>query len=85
MPIDCRTAPGECPLSDGNLVGIKLFIHDANACLKSCQADQGCNFYMFYPAEDGKPTQCFFYETCRRKVEQSKLPFCILPFKFPGL
>ena len=63
-----RSAPEECPLNDGNLLTVKLFIKNVDMCLQFCQADQMCNYYKFYDAQDGKPPQCFLYETCGRTV-----------------
>ena len=63
-----RSAPEECPLNDGNLLTVKLFIKNVDMCLQFCQANQMCNYYKFYAAQDGKPPQCFFYETCGRMV-----------------
>jgi hypothetical protein len=33
-----------------------------------CQSDAGCQFYKFYSSMEGKPAQCFFFETCGRTV-----------------
>ena len=63
-----RSAPQECPLTDGNLITVKLFISDGGGCSRLCQDDPSCNFYKFYPAMGGKPPQCFFYDTCGRTV-----------------
>ncbi len=38
-------------------------------CVRSlCQANAACQFYKFYSSMDGKPPQCFFFETCGRTV-----------------
>ena len=54
------TAPEECPLSDGNIVKVSLFIpgdqtseaknekntfSDPRKCMEACQIDLKCNFY----------------------------------------
>ena len=62
-------APMECPLTDGNLRTVKLFIKDKESCSLLCEKDPQCHFYKFYQAQDGKPPQCFFYETCGRSVK----------------
>jgi len=72
-----RTAPQECPLTDGNLLTVKLFIKDASTCSKMCQDDPRCHFYKFYQAQDGKPPQCFFYDTCGRTVYEAP-PECVM-------
>ena len=66
-----RQAPMECPLTDGNLRTVKLFIKDKESCSLLCEKDPRCHFYKFYQAQDGKPPQCFFYETCGRSVSRS--------------
>jgi len=72
-----RSAPEECPLNDGNLLTVKLFIKDVDMCLQFCQSDPMCNYYQFYAAQDGKPPQCFFYETCGRTVYEAP-PECVM-------
>ena len=72
-----RQAPMECPLTDGNLRTVKLFIKDKESCSELCSEDQECNFYKFYQAQDGKPPQCFFYQTCGRSVYVAP-PECIM-------
>ena len=72
-----RQAPMECPLTDGNLRTVKLFIKDKESCSELCSEDPQCNFYKFYQAQDGKPPQCFFYQTCGRSVYVAP-PECIM-------
>ena len=72
-----RQAPMECPLTDGNLRTVKLFIKDKESCSELCSEDPHCNFYKFYQAQDGKPPQCFFYQTCGRSVYVAP-PECIM-------
>ena len=72
-----RQAPMECPLTDGNLRTVKLFIKDKESCSELCSKDPQCNFYKFYQAQDGKPPQCFFYQTCGRSVYVAP-PECIM-------
>ena len=43
-----------------------LFIIEMH--FRMCQDDPGCHFFKFYKAQDGKPPQCFFYDTCGRSV-----------------
>ena len=40
-----------------------------------CQKDQECNFYKYYPELDGRPKQCFFFDTCGRTVSVYRLAF----------
>ena len=104
------TAPEECPLSDGNIVKVSLFIPgnqslanlpkniwlksnihpDPRKCMEACQIDLKCNFYkvhslfimeykckaylfvwfQHYPSLEGRPEQCFFFDTCGKLVSR---------------
>ena len=37
-----RTAPTECPLENGNLLDVHLFISDEAQCKQLCQANEVC-------------------------------------------
>ena len=48
--IDCRSnlllsAPDMCPIDDGNLIGILLFIEDSNACFEACERKEDCKYF----------------------------------------
>ena len=54
--IECRSnlllsAPDMCPIDDGNLIGILLFIEDSNACFEACERKEDCKYFrclLFY-------------------------------------
>jgi len=65
------TAPQRCPLQNGNLLDVDLFVFDDAACKMKCEKHEKCFFYFFYtaPTKNRQPPQCFLYETCDRLVE----------------
>ena len=65
------TAPQRCPLQNGNLLDVDLFVADDMACKMKCEKHEKCFFYFFYtaPTKNRQPPQCFLYETCDRLVE----------------
>jgi len=64
-------APQRCPLQNGNLLDVDLFVADDAACQAKCEKHEKCFFYFFYtaPTKNRQPPQCFLYETCDRLVE----------------
>jgi len=65
------TAPQRCPLQNGNLLDVDLFVASEAACKLTCEKHEKCFFYFFYtaPTKNRQPPQCFLYETCDRLVE----------------
>lgn len=65
------TAPQRCPLQNGNLLDVDLFVEDDSSCMMKCEKHEKCFFYFFYtaPTKNRQPPQCFLYETCDRLVE----------------
>jgi len=65
------TAPQRCPLQNGNLLDVDLFVADDETCKMKCEKHEKCFFYFFYtaPTKNRQPPQCFLYETCDRLVE----------------
>ena len=39
------SAPEMCPIDDGNLIGILLFIEDSNACFEACERKDDCKYF----------------------------------------
>ena len=39
------SAPDMCPIDDGNLIGILLFIEDSNACFEACERKEDCKYF----------------------------------------
>jgi len=65
------TAPQRCPLQNGNLLDVDLFVASDMDCMMKCEKHEKCFFYFFYtaPTKNRQPPQCFLYETCDRLVE----------------
>ena len=40
-----RSAPQMCPIDDGNLVDVKLFIAGEQDCFRLCERTPGCSFF----------------------------------------
>ena len=68
------TAPQKCPVQNGNLLDVDLFVESDKECAQKCQENEKCFFYFFYtaPTKNRQPPQCFLYETCDRLVEAAK-------------
>ena len=68
------TAPQKCPVQNGNLLDIDLFVDSDQECAGKCQRNEKCFFYFFYtaPTMNRQPPQCFLYETCDRLVEAAQ-------------
>ena len=73
------TAPEKCPLQNGNLVDVDLFVESDAECKTKCENHEKCFFYFFYtaPTKNRQPPQCFLYETCDRLVEKAQ-PDCYI-------
>ena len=73
------TAPQKCPVQNGNLLDVDLFVESDRECAKKCEANEKCFFYFFYtaPTKNRQPPQCFLYETCDRLVEAAQ-PDCYI-------
>ena len=73
------TAPQKCPVQNGNLLDIDLFVDSDQECAGKCQRNEKCFFYFFYtaPTMNRQPPQCFLYETCDRHVESAQ-PDCYI-------
>ena len=67
------TAPEKCPLQNGNLIDVDLFVESDAECRRKCEASEECFYYFFYtaPTKNRQPPQCFLYETCDRLVEKA--------------
>ena len=67
------TAPEKCPLQNGNLIDVDLFVESDAECRMKCEQHEKCFYYFFYtaPTKNRQPPQCFLYETCDRLVEQA--------------
>ena len=67
------TAPEKCPLQNGNLIDVDLFVESDVECRRKCEAKEECFYYFFYtaPTKNRQPPQCFLYETCDRLVEKA--------------
>ena len=42
-----RSAPQMCPIDDGNLVDVKLFIAGEQECFRLCERTPGCSFFRW--------------------------------------
>lgn len=64
-------APQRCPLQNGNLLDVDLFVPSEADCVDKCSTHDKCFFYFFYKgmSENSSPSQCFLYETCDREVQ----------------
>ena len=40
-----RSAPQMCPIEDGNLLEVKLFVKDGNLCYDMCEKNRDCQFF----------------------------------------
>ena len=40
-----RSAPQICPIDDGNLIGIRMFIRDSNECFEACERKEDCKYF----------------------------------------
>ena len=40
-----RSAPQQCPIDKGNLIGIKLFVKSSNVCFDACERKEGCKYF----------------------------------------
>ena len=43
-----RTAPQRCPLNNGNLLDVVLFVENEEQCKQKCRTEEKCIFYFFY-------------------------------------
>ena len=73
------TAPQKCPVQNGNLLDVDLFVESDSECAAKCEKNEKCFYYFFYtaPTKNRQPPQCFLYETCDRLVEAAK-PDCYI-------
>ena len=39
------SAPEMCPIADGNVIGILLFIEDSNSCFEACERKEDCKYF----------------------------------------
>jgi len=39
------SAPEMCPIADGNVIGILLFIEDSNSCFEACERKESCKYF----------------------------------------
>ncbi|QQP48657.1 Uncharacterized protein FKW44_009034 [Caligus rogercresseyi] len=62
-----RSAPEKCPLEDGNLLDVLLFVNDEEECFNEC-----ANHESFNDEEKGQHAQCFLYDACTRNVHPAK-------------
>ena len=44
-----RSAPQMCPIDDGNLVDVKLFIASDQECFRLCERAPDCSFFRYEP------------------------------------
>ena len=42
-----RSAPQMCPIDDGNLVDVKLFIASDQECFRLCERAPDCSFFRY--------------------------------------
>ena len=40
-----RNAPQMCPIDDGNLIRISLFVKDSNECFEACERKEDCKYF----------------------------------------
>ena len=40
-----RSAPQMCPIDDGNLLEVKLFVKDGNKCYTLCELNADCQYF----------------------------------------
>ena len=38
-------APQQCPIDNGNLIGIKLFVRSSQTCFNACELKEGCKYF----------------------------------------
>eukprot|EP00095_Tigriopus_kingsejongensis_P003413 maker-scaffold1126_size61158-snap-gene-0.10 protein:Tk03413 transcript:maker-scaffold1126_size61158-snap-gene-0.10-mRNA-1 annotation:"microneme protein " len=72
-----ENAPIMCPIEDDNLIDVQLFTSGQKECAKECEKSDACKFYRFYSASFTRPSQCFLFKSCGRKVEDAS-PDCML-------
>ena len=41
------SAPQMCPIDDGNVIGILLFIKDSNVCFEACERKEECRYFRY--------------------------------------
>ena len=41
------SAPSMCPIDDGNVIGILLFIEDSNSCFEACERKEDCKYFRY--------------------------------------
>ena len=51
-----RSAPQMCPIDDGNLVDVKLFIASDQECFRLCERAPECSFFRYEQQEPSMPT-----------------------------
>ncbi len=42
-----RSAPLRCPIDNGNLIDVKLYVKDQQDCFKWCEVTDGCKFFRY--------------------------------------
>ena len=43
-----KTAPQRCPVKNGNLLDVVLFVESEEMCKMRCQTEEKCIFYFYY-------------------------------------
>ena len=43
-----KTAPQRCPVKNGNLLDVVLFVDSEEMCKMRCQTEEKCIFYFYY-------------------------------------
>ena len=51
-----RSAPQMCPIDDGNLVDVKLFIASDQECFRLCERAPECSFFR-YEQQEASPSR----------------------------
>ena len=53
------TAPEKCPLQNGNLIDVDLFVESDEECRAKCEKHDKCFYYFFYtaPTKNRQPPQ----------------------------
>ena len=41
------SAPQMCPIDDGNVMGILLFIKNSNSCFEACERKEDCRYFRY--------------------------------------
>jgi len=60
-----------CPIDEENLIEVKLFVKDGNQCYNYCENNELCEYFRFYEAMNGRPSQCYLFKSCGRKVKRN--------------